>query len=123
MLYGDYALFYDHVYRLRTWAFNPATGDFDVPSELVIRGARVSLVSLATSLGEYRNTTRDNAKLFYYTSSPYYGQFYNYLFEGVSNWELPAGWTDALPLGLAGMAERHCRSNLTTRVFTPLKAR
>jgi len=115
MLYGDYALFYDHVYRLRTWAFNPATGDFDIPRELVIHGAWVSLVSLATSLGEYRNTTRDGVKLFYYTSSPYYGQFYNYLFEGVSSDELPAGWTDALPLGVAGMV-----SNETSPWFVSL---
>jgi len=118
MLYGDYALFYDHVYRLKTWAFNPATGDFDIPSELVIRGARVSLVSLATSLGEYRNTTRDGAKLFYYTSSPYYGQFYNYLFEGVSGHELPAGWTDALPLGLAGMLSNETSPWLVSLVPT-----
>jgi len=118
MLYGDYTLFYDHVYRLRTWAFNPATGDFDVPSELIIRGAQVSLVSLATSLGEYRNTTREGAKLFYYTSSPYYGQFYDYLFEGVLGDELPAGWTDALPLGLAGMLSNETSPWLVSLVPT-----
>ncbi|ACB40140.1 hypothetical protein [Pyrobaculum neutrophilum] len=99
---GDPVLYFWHVYRLRAYAFNPNTGDWDIP-EVCVRPPphHVSMLSAVYGASAYRNTTRGFERLYFQTAEG--GAFYNYLFEGVAGNEYPAGWTDALPLGLPSM--------------------
>ncbi len=103
LVWGDPHLYYHHVYRVKTYAFNPQSGDFDILSECVSRPPhQVSLLSEVYRAAEYRNTTLGVEPLLHQTADPTYGNFYNYQWEKVDGGvELPAGWSDALPLGLA----------------------
>ncbi|MEZ0320001.1 MAG: hypothetical protein ABWK05_08445 [Pyrobaculum sp.] len=93
-----------HNYKLSTWAFNPETGDFDVPDQVVIQWPhRSTLLSLALGYSLYRNTTNVRG-MPYYQISALPEWYYNYAFEGVNGDELPAGWADVLPLGFSSMA-------------------
>ena len=100
---GDPVLYYWHIYRLRAYSFNPQTGDWDIPDVCVLPPPhQVSLISKVYGLSQYRNTTKNpyGYKLFQQTAE---GPFYDYVFGGVNGDEKPAGWTDALPLGISSM--------------------
>ncbi len=101
---GDPVLYYWHTYRLRAYSFNPETGDWGIPGVCVLPPPhQVSLIGKVYGVSQYRNTTKDpygSYKLFHQTAE---GPFYNYMFEGVDGDERPAGWTDALPLGISSM--------------------
>ncbi|WP_148682763.1 hypothetical protein [Pyrobaculum ferrireducens] len=102
---GDPYIFFDHYYNLQCWAFNPSTGDFDIESSCPVPGPHsVSLLSEVYGVSQYKNTT-DERRLYQQTASGVSWKFYNYAFEKYGGGEEhPAGWTDALPLGVPSMA-------------------
>ncbi|ABL88053.1 conserved hypothetical protein [Pyrobaculum islandicum DSM 4184] len=103
LVVGDPALYFWHTYRLRTYEFNPSTGDWDIPRECEYPPPhQVSMLSSVYNTASYRNTTRGFEKLYFETAEGN-GTFYNYVFEGVNGYEYPAGWTDVLPLGIPSM--------------------
>jgi hypothetical protein len=101
---GDPHIFFDHYYNFQCWLFNPSTGDFDIPDSCHVPGLHeVSLLSEVYGVSQYKNTT-DGRKLYQQTASGDSWKFYNYAFEKYGGgWEHPAGWTDALPLGVPSM--------------------
>ncbi|MFN3803523.1 MAG: hypothetical protein ACK4SY_00495 [Pyrobaculum sp.] len=104
LLWGDPHLDYWHTYRLKTYRFSPETGDFDISSECILPPPhQASMLSVVYPAAEYRNTTRAGERLLHQAADPTYGRFYDYMWEGVSDAEIPAGWTDALPLGAPTM--------------------
>jgi len=108
---GDPTLFYWHVYRLRTYAFNPNTGDWDMPGECNSAVPHeVSMLGTVYGTSQYRNTTRDahgDYRLYQQTAQ---GNFFNYYFDAVGGGEKPAGWTDALPLGVSSLVSNSTAS-------------
>ena len=102
---GDPHLLYHHYYRLECWAFNPQTGDFDIPDMCPVPGPhQVSLLGRVYGISQYLNTTRGWSRLYHQTAMPRGLTFYNYAFGKYGGGtELPAGWTDALPLGVSSM--------------------
>ena len=100
---GDPVLYYQRPYHLRVWSFNPETGNWDIPGNCTHPPPhQVSMLGAVYGLSQYRNTTKRpyGGPLHQQTAQ---GAFYNYLFEGVDGYERPAGWTDALPLGISSM--------------------
>lgn len=99
---GDPTLYYWYQYHLRTWAFNPQTGDWDIETSCITEVPHhVSMVGSVYRDSEYRNTTKaDQTRLFHQTAQ---ANFYNYVFEAIEGDGMPPGFTDALPLGVASM--------------------
>jgi hypothetical protein len=98
---GDPVLYYWYQYHLRTWAFNPRTGDWDIEGSC--RTAVPHHVSMLGSVyrdPEYRYTSTSYGRLYHQTAQ---GEFYNYAFEAIEGDGMPPGFTDALPLGVASM--------------------
>ena len=101
---GDPVLHYWHTYRLRTWMFNPQTGDWDIESTCILPPPHeVSMLGAVYGLSQYRNTTKDEYGAYPLYQQTAQGFFYNYVFVGANGDEKPAGWTDALPLGISSM--------------------
>jgi hypothetical protein len=100
---GDPVLHYEYTYALRSWRFNPATGDWDIPDVCVHPAPQeVSLLYAVYGTQDYRNTTY--ARELYFQSAERGPWFYDYSFLDADDRPLwPAGWTDALPLGVASM--------------------
>ncbi|MEM5826475.1 MAG: hypothetical protein QXT46_00515 [Pyrobaculum sp.] len=100
LVVGDPVLYFWHTYRLRVWAFNSETGDFDIPEICEVPPPhRVSLISEVYGVAQYRNTTSGRGQHLHSTAV---GPFYDYVYERVDGGvEHPAGWTDALPMGAA----------------------
>jgi hypothetical protein len=105
---GDPVLYYWYQYHLRTWAFNPQTGNWDIEGSCRTEVPHhVSMLGSVYRDPEYRNTSTRYGRLFHQTAQ---GDFYNYVFDVVEGDDRPPGFTDALPLGVASMV-----SNSTTR--------
>lgn len=95
LLLGDPHYLFRHRYRVSSWEFSGATGDFDMPTVQEYPGPH--MVSLVSRLvGDGRTTTEAGAPLNLTT----YGAFYDYVMIGPEGAEYPGGWTDAKPLGL-----------------------
>ncbi|ABP51034.1 MULTISPECIES: hypothetical protein [Pyrobaculum] len=100
LLWGDPVLYFWHTYRIRSWAFNPQTGDWDIEGSVTLSPPHAaSLVYEVYGHEQYKKTTRSPSptdKLYHAAAGPAWAP------EGlqdVLDVSAAPGFADVTPLG------------------------